>query len=103
MVTSQAELQPDRMTELLAAIRQGLESLTVTGPSAVLNSLYREALEAVAQRPAPQERETALSRAWLASARANHLMQEGNRAAAAQATEEMYSQVRAAISASRLG
>lgn len=33
MVTNQAELQPDRMAELLTAIRQGLESLTVTGLS----------------------------------------------------------------------
>ena len=57
MVTNQAELQPDRMAELLTAIRQGLESLTVTGLSVILNSMYKEALEAVARRPAQQERE----------------------------------------------
>jgi hypothetical protein len=100
MVTNQAELQPDGMAELLTAIRQGLESLTVTGPSAVLNSLYREALEAVTRRPTQQERERALSQAWLASSRAAQLLRAGNPPAAAQAVDEMYSQVKAAISAS---
>jgi hypothetical protein len=87
---------------LAAAVRAGLESLTVTGPSPVLESIYREALKAVTQRPSQHEREQAISRAWLASSRATQLMQEGNRPAAMQIQGEMYSLVRAAISASRL-
>ena len=86
---------------LLAAIRVGLESLTVTGPSRVLESIYREALQAVALRPTPEEREAALGRAWRASSKALEFLQAGNPPAATQATMEMYSQVRFAISASR--
>jgi hypothetical protein len=70
--------------EWLAAIRRGLTSLTVTGPSPMLEGMYREALSAVAHRPSQQERETSLNQASLASS-----------------VEEMYSLVRAAISASR--
>src|SRR6476659_6366651 len=101
MVTTQADLQSARNAGLLTVIRQGLESLTVTGPSAVLNSLYREALEAVTRRPTLEERERALSQAWMASSRAAQLLRAGNPPAAARAVDEMYSQVRAAISASR--
>lgn len=101
MVADQAAQRPDEMIRLLAAIRVGLESLTATGPSMILNSLYREALEAVANRPTQQERETALSQAWLASNRALQSLRAGNPPAATQAVDEMYSQVRAAISASR--
>jgi hypothetical protein len=104
MMTDQGARQRlDKMAQLLAAIREGLESLTVTGPSAVLNSLHQETLKAVTQRPSRQEREQAISRAWIASSRAAQLMREGNRPAAMQAQSEMYSLVRAAISASRSG
>lgn len=71
------------MRRVLIAIRAGLESLTVTGPSPVLEEAYREALEAVAHRPTRQERETLLSRAWHASS-----------------VDEMYAQARAALSGS---
>jgi hypothetical protein len=101
MVTDQRTQRPEEMTRLLAAIRAGLESLTVAGPSMVLNSLYREALEAVVRRPTQQERETAINQAWLASSEAFQLLRAGNPPAAAQAVDEMYRQVRAAISASR--
>jgi hypothetical protein len=98
-------LGPMELTGWLATltlIREGLESLTVTGPSPILNKMYQEALKVVLARPSLQEREAALSRAWLASSRAAQLLQEGNRAAAMRAADEMYGQVRAAISASRL-
>jgi hypothetical protein len=101
MVTDQRAPQPDEMATLLAAIRAGLESLTVAGPSMVLNSLYREALEAVARRPTQHEREMAINQAWLASSKAVQLLRASNPPAAAQAVDEMYRQVRAAISASR--
>lgn len=101
MVTDLRTQRPDEMTRRQAAIRAGLESLTVTGPSAVLNLMYREALEAVVRRPTQQEREAALSQAWLASSNAIQHLRAGNPPAAAQAMDEMYSQVRAAISASR--
>jgi hypothetical protein len=85
----------------LAAIRVGLESLTVTGPSRVLESMYLEAIQAVALRPTLEEREAALSQAWRASSKAMEFLRAGNPPAAAQATTEMSSQVRFAISASR--
>ena len=99
-----ADLRANRKearTAFLAAIRAGLESLTVTGPSVVLDSVYLEALKAVANRPTQQEREAAISRAWEASSRATQLLQAGDPPAAAQAVGEMYSQARLAISASR--
>jgi hypothetical protein len=86
---------------LLTEIRAGLESLTVAGSPTVLNSLYQEALHQVARRPSQQEREMAISQAWLASSRALQLLRAGNPSAAAQAVDEMYRQARAAISASR--
>src|ERR1700739_4806629 len=86
--------------ELLAAIRAGLESLTVSGPSIVLERMYRDALLGVARRPSPEEREAALNRAWQASSRATRLLRAGNRPEAAQAMNEMYSLTRLAISAS---
>jgi hypothetical protein len=101
MVTDQRSQEPDKMIGLLEAIRAGLESLTVTGPSMILNSLYREALEAVTRRPTQQERETALSQAWLASNEALRLLGTGNSPAGMRAVDEMYQQVRMAISASR--
>jgi len=85
----------------MEAILRGLESLTIAGPSQILNSLHAQALKTVSHLPAPLEREMALSQAWLASSEAVRLLEEGNRQAAAQAMQEMYSQARAAISASR--
>jgi hypothetical protein len=99
-----ADLRTNRAearARLLAAIRVGLESLTVTGPSIVLESMYRDALMSVMRRPTTQEREAALSRAWQASAKAMQHLQVGNPPEATQAVEEMYSQIRLAISASR--
>jgi hypothetical protein len=46
----------------LRAVRQGLESLTVTGPSPALEAMRREALEAVGRRPSRLEREAATDR-----------------------------------------
>ncbi len=103
MVTSREMPPLASLPEWLAAIRQGLTSLTVIGPSPMLETMYREALSAVARRPSQQEREMALTQAWLASSRAVHSQQEGNHPAAAKEAQKMYSQVRAAISASRLG
>lgn len=87
--------------DLRTALRQGLESLTVTGPSRILERMYREAREAVARRPTPQERETALSQAWAASSRAVQALQSSSPSVAVQSSEEMYSKLREAISASR--
>lgn len=101
MVTDQQIQRPDEMSRLLAAIQAGLESLTTTGPSIVLNSLYKEALEAVTRRPTQKERETALTEAWLASSRAVQSLQAGNPPEAARAMDEMYSKLRRAVSASR--
>src|SRR5947207_6534788 len=98
-------LGPMELTGWLATlkvIREGLESLIVTGPSPILNKMYQEALKVVLGRPSLQEREAALSQAWLASNRAARLLQEGHQSAAMQAADEMYNQTRAAISASRL-
>lgn len=86
---------------MLAAIRDGLTSLRITGPSPTLEQLHREALEAVTRRPTRHERETALSQAWAASSQAARCLDSGNHPAAARAMDEMYSQVQSAISASR--
>lgn len=101
MVADLTTNRTEARAALLAAIRAGLESLTVTAPSAVLESMYREALQAVARRPTQEEREAALSRAWQASSRAMRLLQAGNPPEATQAVNEMYSQTRIAISGSR--
>jgi hypothetical protein len=102
MVTdSMPQQRPDQMTALLKAVRLGLESLTVTGPSVILNSLRREALDSMARRPTQQERETAINRAWLASSTAVQQLRAGDTPAAVQSVDRMYSQVRLAISASR--
>lgn len=85
---------------LLAALRQGLESLTVIGPSPVLESVSQEALRAVRNRLSQQEREKVLSRAWLASKMAPS--RAVSKPAVMKATDEFYFLVRAAISASRL-
>ena len=101
MVANRETLQPARITELLAAIRRGLESLTITGPSPALTALYQDALTTTRRRPSPQEREIAVSQALTASNRALQMLREGNPAAAARATDEMYSRLRSAISATR--
>jgi hypothetical protein len=102
MVTSREMPPLASLPEWLAAIRQGLTSLTVIGPSPMLEATHRDALSAIARRLSRQEREMALSQAWQASAQAAQSLQAGNPPAAARAVEEMYSRVRAAISASRL-
>lgn len=107
MVTDQQVQHPDQMTGLLAAIRMGLESLTITGPSAILESVYREALLAVTRRPSVEERELSINQAWLAAATSAHSIRRGRvsapeLASANQCVEEMYNQLRAAVSASRL-
>src|SRR6266702_3564545 len=56
--------------DLMAAIRSGLESLTVTGPSRALMTLRAQALKAVINRPSLQEREMMLNQAWQAYSRA---------------------------------
>jgi hypothetical protein len=101
MADSIAHQQPDRTTALFRAIRVGLESLTVTGPSMILNSLHRETLEAIARRPTQQEREAAISRAWVASSTALQLLRTGESSAAAQSVDQMYAEWRLAITASR--
>lgn len=101
MVADLGTNRTEARAALLAAIRAGLESLTVTGPSRVLESMYREALQAMRRRPTTQEREAALSRAWQASTRAMQLLQAGNPPEATQAVNEMYSQARIAVSGSR--
>jgi len=101
MMTSREMPPLASLPDWLAAIKQGLTSLTVIGPSPMLEAMHREALDVVSRRPSQQERETAISQAWLASNKAVHFQQEGNHPAAAQEAQEMYSQVRAAISASR--
>jgi hypothetical protein len=95
MVTTQERALPT----LLAALREGLKSLTVTGPSPVLEVIYREALRAVRYRLSQQEREKALNRAWRASSAASSLAV--SEPAVMKAMDEMYFQVRLAISASR--
>ena len=100
MVSDQPAVQQSTR-DLLLAIRQGLESLTVTRHSAVLNSMHAEALKAVMQMPMLDQRELALSQAWLASARAIEAFRVANAALAAQETQEMYRLIRLAISASR--
>jgi hypothetical protein len=102
MVTSREMPPLASLPDLLTAIKQGLTSLTVTGPSPMLEAMYREALSAVARRPTRQEREMAINQAWLASAQAVQPLPAANQPAAARAVEEMYSRIRAAISASRL-
>ena len=101
MTDSMAHQRPDRTTALFQAIRTGLESLTVTGPSVILNSLHREALEAISRRPTQQEREAAISRGWLASSTALQCLRAGEPPAAAQSVDQMYAELRLAISASR--
>jgi len=68
-----------------------------------LEETHRQALEAVEHRPTMAEREAAISGAWRASSRAAQLLQLGNHQGAAAAMEEMYSRIRAAVSASRTG
>src|SRR6266568_3799628 len=62
--------------DLMAAIRSGLESLTVTGPSRALMTLRAQALKAVINRPSLQEREMMLNQAWQAYSRAVQLQRE---------------------------
>jgi len=100
MVSDQAMVPQSTMAELLVAIRRGLESLTVSH-STVLMSLHAEALRAVMQRPTLEQRELALSQAWMASAKAIEAFQAANLALGAQETQEMYRLVRQAISASQ--
>ena len=47
-------------------LKAGLESFTVTGPSVILESMYREALQAVERHPTQEEREALITRAWQA-------------------------------------
>lgn len=100
MVSHHPTVPQSTMAELLLAIQRGLESLTVTSHSAVLTSMHAEALRAVIQRPTLEQRELALSQAWVASATATEAFQVANVALAAQKTQEMYRLVRLAISAS---
>ena len=100
MVSSQRMSQSNLLPGL-AALRKGLRSLTITGPFPAADEAYQQALRQVEQRPTQEEREAAISQAWLASSRAMHLLRAGQHPQAAQAMQEMYSQVRAAISASR--
>jgi hypothetical protein len=88
---------------MLAALREGLQTLTITGPFPALEETHRQALEAVEHRPTMEEREAAISGAWRASSLAAQMLHLGNHQAAAQAMEEMYSRIRAAVSASRTG
>lgn len=101
MVTNRPISKADVMTpSRIAAIRRGLESLTVTGPSQVLNSVHAQALKAVMQRPTQQERLMMLNQAWLASSRAMQQFQ-AQQAMLARETQELYRLTREAISASR--
>ena len=84
---------------LMTAIRAGLESLTVPGPSAVLETTYRNALRAVMNRPTAQERAFLLDQAWEASDLAIRLLRAGDRKPAEQMMGEMYRHTREAISA----
>ena len=102
MVTSQeGAWLPVTMPSSVAMLREGLESLTVTGPSRMLEAIYREARNAVIRRPSREDRELAISQAWASSSKAAQLAQEGNQPAAARLMDQMYSEMRAAISASR--
>jgi hypothetical protein len=96
MVSDQPTVPQSTMTELLVAIRRGLESLTLTH-SAVLDSIHAEALRAVMEMPTLGQRELMLSQAWTTSAKAIETFQAAN---ATQETQEMYRLVRLAISAS---
>lgn len=100
MVSHQPTVPQSTMAQLLVAIQRGLESLTVTPYSAVLTSMHAEALRAVMQKPTLEQREQALSQAWMASAKAIEAFQMANPALAAQQTQEMYRLIRLAISAS---
>jgi hypothetical protein len=105
MVTDHPIPKADVMTpSLMAVIRRGLESLTVMGPSKILNSLHARALKAVMLRPSQQEREMMLNQAWLASSRAKqeHLKARNRQALLNRETQELYKLTRQAISASRL-
>jgi hypothetical protein len=92
MVMSRERPQGASRRALLAAVKEGLDSLTVTGPSPALEAVYREALEAVRRRPSREEREKAITLAWLASSSASSPV---------KAADELYRWVRLAISASR--
>ena len=100
MVTSQPIQQTD-LFRRLAALREGLRSLKITGPFPALEETHQQALEQVRQRPTLEEREAALNRAWQASSRAVHLLRTGHSSQAVRAVEDMYSHVQAAISATR--
>jgi hypothetical protein len=91
------------LPRMLTALRNGFQSLTITGPFPALEKTHRQALEAVERRPTMEEREAAIRGAWRASNRAAQMLHLGNQQAAAQAMEEMYSKVRAAVSGSRRG
>jgi hypothetical protein len=91
------------LSRMLTALRDGLQSLTITGPFPDLEKTHRQAVEAVECRPTMGEREAAISGAWQASSRAAQMLHLGNHQAAAQAMEEMYSKVRTAVSGSRRG
>lgn len=95
------EIQQTSLARMLAALREGLQSLTITGPFPALEETHRQALEAVEHRPSMEEREAAISGAWQASSLAAQMLHLGNHQGAAQAMEEMYSKVRAAVSAVR--
>lgn len=102
MVTSQG-MMPTGLARMLASVRQGMQSLTITGPFPGSEETHRQALEAVRRRPSMEEREAAISGAWRASSRAVQMLQLGNHQAAAQSMEEMYSKIRAAVSGTRQG
>jgi hypothetical protein len=92
----QASLHPT-----LATLRSGFRSLTITGPFPALEETHRQALDRVRQLPTPEERESAITQAWQASSQAAQLLRAGQHPQAAQAMQDMYSHIRAAIAGSR--
>lgn len=101
MVADQRAQRAEKKASWRRAIRDGLDSLTVTGPSAVLDEMCREARERVENLPTQQETEAALSHAREARERAHELWMAGDWAAARQAREEMQGHLDTAFSGYR--
>jgi hypothetical protein len=101
MVSSVRRMEPLRLAEVLAIVRRGVMSLTITGPFPALEETRRQALARVRERPTQAEREAALSQALQESTRAMELLQRGNHPGAATAMQEMYTLAKSAIATSR--
>lgn len=85
----------EKKASLRRSIREGLDPLTVTGPSPTLEKAYQEAQEAVENLPTQEARQAAFDQAWAAFDKPDQLMIQGDVPAAMQAMDEAFSLLRA--------